>query len=103
MRLQYSTGGILSDNIITLNSKNYNGTHFASELQAKLQVINNSFTCLYDSQSMTISISLANLDVIILTDAELKGESNILNWGGTVYNQNNLSSANELLTNIIRM
>ena len=48
---------------------------------------------------MTISISLANLDVIILTDAELKGESNILNWGGTAYNQNNLSSSNELISN----
>ena len=43
MRLQYSTGGILSDHIITLNSKNYNGTQFAAELQAKLQVIDNSF------------------------------------------------------------
>ena len=82
-----------------MTSKNYNGAQFAAELQAKLQVINSSFTCLYDSQSMTISISLATLDVIILTDAELKGESNILNWGGTAYNQNNLSSANELISN----
>ena len=90
---------LYTDHIITLNSKNYNGAQFAAELQAKLQVINSSFTCLYDSQSMTISISLANLDVIILTDAELKGELTILNWGGTAYNQNNLSSANELISN----
>ena len=100
MRLQYSTGGILSDHIITLQSKNYNGTQFAAELQAKLQVINNSFTCLYDNQSMNVSISLANLDVKFVTDAELMDSGFMVNWSGTVFNQKNLSSANELLTNV---
>ena len=70
VRLQYSTGGILSDHIITLQSKNYNGAQFAAELQAKLQVIDNSFTCLYDNQSMNVSVSLANLDVKFFTDSE---------------------------------
>ena len=100
VRLQYSTGGILSDHIITLNSKNYNGAQFASELQAKLQVINNSFTCLYDNQSMTVSVSLANLDVNLFTDSELMDSGFMLNWTGTTFSQNNLSSANELLTNV---
>ena len=87
MRLQYSTGGILSDHIITLNAKNYNGTQFAAELQAKLQVINNSFTCLHDNQSMNVSISLANLDVKFFTDAELMDSGFMVNWSGTVFNQ----------------
>ena len=54
---------------------------------------------MYDSQSMTISISLATLDVIILTDAQLKGSVSMLTWSGAAYNQNNLSSANELISN----
>ena len=100
MRLQYSTGGILSDHIITLNSKNYNGTQFAAEIQAKLQVINNSFTCLYDNQNMNVSVSLANLDVKFFIDAELMDSGFMVNWSGTTFSQNNLSSANELLTNV---
>ena len=100
LRLQYSTGGIVSDHIITLQSKNYNGAQFASELQGKLQVINNTFTCLYDNQSMNVSISLANLDVKFFTDAELMDSGFMVNWSGTVFNQKNLSSANELLTNV---
>ena len=100
LRLQYSNGGILSDHIITLQSKNYNGSQFASELQGKLQVINNTFTCLYDNQSMNVSISLANLDVKLFTDAELMDSGFMVNWSGTVFNQKNLSSANELLTNV---
>ena len=57
---------LYTDHIITLNSKNYNGAQFAAELQAKLQVIDNSFTCLYDNQTMNVSVSLANLDVQFL-------------------------------------
>ena len=91
---------LYTDHIITLQSKNYNGTQFASELQAKLQVINNSFTCLYNSQSMNVSISLANLDVKFFTDAELMESGFMVNWSGVVFNQKNLSSANELLTNV---
>ena len=94
---------LYTDHIITLQSKNYNGAQFAAEIQAKLQVINSSFTCLYDSQSMTISISLATLDVIILTDAQLKGSVSMLTWSGAAYNQNNLSSANELISNFQRV
>ena len=100
MRLQYSTGGILSDHIITLNAKNYNGTQFAAELQAKLQVINNSFTCLYQPQSMSVSVTLANLDVLFFTDSELMTLGFLASWGGTTFNQKDLKSANELLTNV---
>ena len=101
LRLQYSTGGIVGDHIITLQSKNYNGSQFASELQGKLQVINNTFTCLYDNQSMNVSISLANLDVNFFADAELMDSGFMINWSGTAFNQKNISSGNELLTNVI--
>ena len=91
---------LYTDHIITLNSKNYNGAQFAAELQAKLQVIDNSFTCLYDPQTMNVSVSLSNLDVQFFTDSELMTLGFLASWGGTTFNQKNLKSANELLTNV---
>ena len=96
-RLKTSTY-VWSDYIIVLDSKTYNGTQFAAEVQSKITSITSgaSTSCVHDSQTQLMSVSVANLDINIFTDSELKGN---IGWTGSSYNVKNLASANELLSN----
>ena len=98
-RLQLANGGTYNDYTITLDHKTYNGTQFAAEMQSKITAITSgaATTCSYDSQSKIMSVSVANLDIIFFTDDELL---TLTTWSGTAYSNNNLSSANELITNM---
>jgi len=97
--VQLANGGAYYDYVITLDSKTYNGTQFAAEVQSKITSITSgaATTCSYDSQSKIMSVSVANLDINFFTDNELQ---NLTSWNGTAYSNNNLSSANELITNM---
>jgi hypothetical protein len=89
-----------NDYIIILDSKDYNGTQFAAEVQSKITAVTGgiSTTCIYDSQSRKMSVSVANLEIIFFTNEGLKDPQYV--WSGTPYNLSNLSSGNELLTNV---
>ncbi len=101
-RLQYTNGGIVADHIITLDSKTYSGTQFATEIQAKVFNITGgtATTVVYDTQTKIMSVSVANLDIRFFTDAELIDSQYNIGWTGTVYDTNNIASANELITNM---
>ena len=89
------------DSIITLESKDYNGVQFAAELQSKITAITlGATTCSYDSQTRKMSVSIANLDIIFYTDEDLKDPQT--GWIGSSYDPKNLTSGNELLTNVFR-
>jgi hypothetical protein len=64
-RLQFANGGIVDDHTITLDSKTYSGTQFATEIQAKVFTITGgtATTVVYDTQSKIMSVSVANLDI----------------------------------------
>ena len=96
--LRLSSGGVHTDYIIILTAQNYNGSQLASELSSRINfhTINQPHTCVYNSQTQTISLSFANFDCRIFTDDELLTLSN---WTGNAYNSRNLTSANQLLNN----
>ena len=86
------------DYTMTLDSKTYNGVQFAAEMQSKITAITSgsATSCIYDSQSKNMSVSVSNLEIQFFTDVELQTLSS---WTGTAYSNNSLSSANELITN----
>ena len=98
VRLQLANGGSINDYIITLDSKTYSGTQFVAMIVSKITSITGgaATTGVYDTQSKRMSVSVANLDINIFTDNELKGN---IGWTGSSYNVKNLASANELLSN----
>ena len=55
----------------------------------------------FDDQTQKLSISVANLDINSFTDKELKDPLNGITWAGTAYDKNNVSSGNELITNVV--
>ena len=97
-RLQLANGGSINDYIITLDSKTYSGTQFVAMIVSKITAATSgaATTGVYDTQSKRMSVSVANLDINIFTDNELKGN---IGWTGSSYNIKNLASANELLSN----
>ena len=99
-RLVLANGGTSYDHIITLDSKDYNGVQFAAQVQGKITAVTAgaATTCVYDSQDRKMSVSVANLDINFSTDEELVNVNNL--WGGGSVDVNNLSSGNELLTNV---
>jgi hypothetical protein len=102
-RLVLANGGAPYDYIITLEAKDYSGNQFATEIQSKITGVTNgaATVCVYDSnQSRQMSVSVANLDINFFTDAELSEPHFNIGWGGTAYDTNNLSSGNELLSNV---
>lgn len=103
-RIQFAGGGSYDDHIITLDGKNYNGSQFAAAVQSKISSITAGAvtTCTYDTQTKNMSVSVANLDLNFFTNEDLKDPQYNIGWTGTVYNGNDLSSANELLTNDFR-
>jgi hypothetical protein len=88
------------DYIITLDSKTYTGTQFAAAIQAKITTITSgtATSAVFDSNTNLMSVSVTNLDLKFFTDDELK--SNALVWGGTPFDTNSLTTANELITNM---
>ena len=98
VRLQLANGGSINDYIITLDSKTYSGTQFVAMIVSKITAVTSgaATTGSYDTQSKRMSVSVANLDINIFTDNELKGN---IGWTGSSYNVKNLASANELLSN----
>ena len=56
---------LYTDYIITLDSKDYNGVQFASEIQSKTTAATGgaSTTCSYDSQTRKMSVRVANQDI----------------------------------------
>jgi len=98
-RLTYNINTTI-DHIITLDSKDYNGAQFTSEVQSKITAITAGAvtSCVYDSQSRKMSVSVNNQDIKFFTDEELLNVNSL--WGGSSFDVNNLSSGNELLTNV---
>ena len=92
------------DHTLTLDSKDYTGVQFAAEVQNKIaaNASGEVATCSYDSRTRMMSVSVANLDIQIFTDEELKDPQNNIGWVGTSYDPKNLSCGNELLTNVFR-
>lgn len=96
-----STVGSYVDYTITLDGKDYNGPQFTAEIQAKITAATSGSTavnCSYDSQTRQMSVSVANVEIKIFTDEQLKNPTSI-SWTGPAYNANDLNSGNELLTN----
>lgn len=98
MYFRLTTGGLNTDYVITLDSKNYNGAQFANEIHAKINTAtwNQLNTVVYNSQTQNLEISFANFDFQIFTDYELQ---TITNWSGLPYDKKHLQSINELITN----
>ena len=95
-----ATGYVYNDYTITLDSKDYNGSQFAAEIQSKITAITGgaATTCSYDALTRKMSVSVVNLDINFFTDKEL--ENPLYGWNGTPYNTRNSSCGNELLTNV---
>ena len=100
-RLKTSTY-VWNDYIIVLDSKTYNGIQFAAEVQSKITAASSGavVTATYDTQSKRMSISVANLDLNIFTDEDMKNPLMLTFWNGASYDVNNLNSVNELITNV---
>ena len=95
-----ATGYVYNDYTITLDSKDYNGSQFAAEIQSKITAITGgaATTCSYDALTRKMSVSFVNLDINLFTDKELGNP--LYGWNGTPYNTRNSSCGNELLTNV---
>jgi hypothetical protein len=103
-RLQFANGGAYYDYIITLDSREYTGNQFATEIQSKITAVTSgaATTAVYDAPTRKMSVAVVNQDINFFTDEELKDLSS---WGASlgtagVYDSNNLKSGNELLTNV---
>ena len=103
-RLVLANGGTPYDYIITLDSKDYDGTRFAAEIATKISGITSgsNTVCSYDRHTSKMSVYVTNVDIKFYTDAELKEEGFLTNWWtGSLYDPEDLSSGNELLTNVV--
>jgi hypothetical protein len=100
-RLQLANGGSINDYIITLDSKIYTGTQFATEIQLKITAITSGAATLvtYDTPTNMISVSVANLDINFFTNEELIDPVYNIGWSGTAYSSS-ISSGNELISNM---
>lgn len=92
-------GGGYADEIITLTKQVYNGQTFATELASKLTDIGVDSVVTYNASKQTITISNDSYNFQFFTDAELKSPN--IAWIGASYNTSNLSSANDLIKNVM--
>jgi len=104
-RLQLANGGAYYDYIITLDSRDYNGSQFAAEIQSKITAVTSgaATTAVYDAPARKMSVAVLNMDINFFTDEQLRDLSS---WGASlgvagIYNPNELNSGNELLTNVV--